>query len=121
MNLLAAILLASTSLNITVWPNGEGHAPKRTYTLRCAPVGGTLPQRASACTKLAALKAPFAPVPKDMACTLIYGGPQEALVTGRFRGHSVRARFSRTDGCQIERWNRVGFLFPGAVSAAESR
>jgi Subtilisin inhibitor-like len=121
VNLLAAILVASTSLNITVWPNGEGHAPKRTYTLRCTPVGGTLPQRASACAKLALLKAPFAPVPKDTACTLQYGGPQEALVTGRFRGHSIRARFNRKDGCEIGRWQRVRFLFPGAVSSADSR
>jgi hypothetical protein len=37
--MLAAILLASTSLHITVWPNGQGHAPVRTYTLTCAPLG----------------------------------------------------------------------------------
>jgi hypothetical protein len=119
---LAALLVAisPTSLNITVWPNGEGELPKRTYTLRCNPVGGTLPQRAAACTKLARLSRPFAPVPKDLACTQIYGGPQEALVTGRFRGHPVRARFNRKDGCEISRWNRVKFLFPGAVSAADS-
>lgn len=113
MNVLAAILVASTSLHITVWPNGEGHTPKRTYTLQCAQVGGNLPHRAAACTKLAALKAPFAPTPKDRACTQIYGGPQEALVTGRFRGHLIRAHFSRENGCEIARWNRVRFLFPG--------
>jgi hypothetical protein len=54
-------------------------------------------------------------------CTQIYGGPQEALVTGRFRGHSVRAHFSRQDGCEIGRWDRVRFLFPGAVSASDGR
>jgi hypothetical protein len=54
--MLAAILLASTSLHITVWPNGQGHAPVRTYTLTCAPLGGTLPQRALACQKLVQLK-----------------------------------------------------------------
>jgi Subtilisin inhibitor-like len=121
MIVLAAILVASTSLNITVWPNGQGHPGKRVWTLRCDPVGGTLPQRARACRRLAPLKTPFAATPKDVACTQIYGGPQEALVTGRFRGHSVRARFSRKDGCEIDRWNRVRFLFPGAVSAADSR
>ena len=120
MNLLAAILVASTSLNITVWPNGEGNGGKRAWTLRCAPLGGTLPHRASACRQLAGLKAPFAQPPKDLACTQIYGGPQEALVTGRFRGRPVHARFSRKDGCQIERWNRVRFLFPGVVSAESS-
>ena len=115
MNVLAAIL-AATSLHITVWPNGEGHAPKRTYTLTCTPLGGTLPQRASACAKLQDLKAPFAPTPAQVACTQIYGGPQEALVAGRFRGGSVRVRFGRKNGCEITRWNRVRFLFPGVRS-----
>ena len=112
MSVLAAILLASTSLHVTVWPNGQGNAPRRTYALRCAPAAGTLPHRAAACRQLARLKAPFAPVAKNMACTEIYGGPQEALVTGRFRGALVRARFNRRDGCEIGRWNRVAFLFP---------
>jgi hypothetical protein len=116
-----AILVASTSLQITVWPNGEGHAGKRVWTLRCVPVGGTLPRRAAACRRLAPLRSPFAPTPKNVACTQIYGGPQEALVTGRFRGRPVHARFNRKDGCEIGRWDRVRFLFPGAVSAAESR
>jgi hypothetical protein len=112
VNVLAAILLASTSLHVTVSPKGADHTPKRSYTLTCAPLGGTLPHRAAACRQLARLKAPFAPTPKNTACTEIYGGPQEALVTGRLRGTLVRARFSRRDGCEIERWNRVAFLFP---------
>ena len=120
MNVLAAILVASTSLHITAWPNGQGHTPKRSYTLTCAPVGGTLPNRLAACGKLNALKAPFAPTREDLVCTQIYGGPEEALVTGRFRGRLVRASFSRKDGCEIGRWARVAFLFPG-VSAANSR
>ena len=118
MNVLAAILVASTSLQITVWPNGQGDpSDKRGWTLRCAPVGGTLPHRTSACVKLGRLAHPFAPTPKGVACTQIYGGPQVALVTGRFRGHSVRARFSRKDGCEIARWNSVRFLFPGIASS----
>jgi hypothetical protein len=48
---------------------------------------------------------------------MIYGGPQEALVTGRFRGTIVRARFSRKDGCELARWNHVGFLFPGSATS----
>ena len=111
MSVFAAILLASTSLHITVWPNGQGHMPKRTFTLTCAPGGGTLPHARAACDRLAALKAPFAPTPAQVACTQIYGGPQEALVTGRFRGHPLRARFNRRNGCEIERWRRVRFLF----------
>jgi Subtilisin inhibitor-like len=121
VNVLAAVLLASTSLHITVWPNGATSMPKRAYTLACAPVGGTLPHRATACAKLAALKAPFTPTPPNTACTEIYSGPQQALVTGRFRGRSIRAHFSRKDGCETARWARVVFLFPRAVAAARSR
>ena len=112
MSVLAAILLASASLHVTVWPNGQGHAPKRTYTLKCVPAAGTLPHRAAACRQLAKLKTPFARTPGNVACTEIYGGPQQALVTGRFRGALVRATFNRRDGCEIDRWNRVAFLFP---------
>ena len=121
MNVLAAILVASTSLQITVWPHGQSQPGKHVYTLRCAPAGGTLPLRAAACTRLMRLTRPFAPTPTNVACTQIYGGPQEALVTGRFRGKLVHARFGRKDGCEIARWNRVAFLFPGTVTSANSR
>ena len=120
MSLVAAILLASTSLHITVWPHGIGQPGKKEYTLRCAPAAGTLPRRGAACTQLMRLNRPFAPTPKNVACTEIYGGPQKALVTGRFRGNLVRASFSRTDGCELARWNRVRFLFPG-VAASSNR
>ena len=106
-----AALVASTSLHITVWPEGP-HAAKRVWTLRCAPTGGTLPRRAAACRRLAGMNRPFRPVPRDAACLEIYGGPQTALITGRLRGARVRARFDRHDGCEIDRWNRVSFLFP---------
>jgi hypothetical protein len=113
--------VASTSLNITVWPDGADNAAKRTYTLSCAPAAGTLPHHVDACTTLMKLQRPFAPTPPNIACTQIYGGPQEALVTGSFHGSPVSARFSRKDGCEIERWNRVRFLFPGAVVSANNR
>ena len=100
-----------TSLDISVSLGGS-EAPTRVWTLRC-PRGGTLPNAERACERLDRLDDPFAPVPKDVACTEVYGGPQIATVQGTFRGSRVNARFSRTDGCQIARWNRVGFLFPG--------
>ena len=48
-----------------------------------------------------------------MACTEIYGGPQEADVRGTFRGRRSMPSFNRTNGCEIERWDKVEFLFPG--------
>jgi hypothetical protein len=96
---------------VTVWPAGRVHAAK-VWTLRCAQAGGTLPERARACARLSALAAPFAPTLADTACSQIYGGPQEALVRGWFRGAKIWSRFTRRDGCAIARWNRVSFLFP---------
>jgi Subtilisin inhibitor-like len=120
VTILAAILVASTSLNLTVWPEGLGKPGKREYTLRCNAVGGTVPRPAQSCARLARMTRPFAPVPKGMACTAIYGGPQQALVTGQLRGHRVRASFNRGNGCEIARWNRLRFIFPGAVPAGDT-
>ena len=101
---------SETALEISVTPGGE--APTKIWTLRC-PDGGTLPDAAEACEQLSKMDDPFAPVPKDTACTQVYGGPQEADVRGTFRGRPVQAHFDRGNGCEIERWDKVAFLFPG--------
>jgi hypothetical protein len=101
-----------TSLTIRVWPQGKQRAarPLRRW-LACGPARGTVRSPERACVRLLALRRPFRGVPRGIACTEIYGGPQVAEVRGRLRGRPVSSRFSRTDGCQIERWNRVRFLF----------
>jgi hypothetical protein len=120
--LVAALALAgsgatsATDLRIAVWPSGQDGERAVTWRLRCGPVGGTLPRAAAACRRLAALQLPFARVPDYVNCTQIYGGPQVARVTGTFERRRVWARFKRTDGCEIARWNRVRFLFPGAAA-----
>ena len=40
----------------------------------------------------------------------LYGGPQTATVTGTYRGRPVDASFDRTDGCAIDRWNKVDIV-----------
>jgi subtilisin inhibitor-like len=107
---------SSTSLRITVWPDGKGNG-STTWTLRCNAIGGTLPNRARACRTLAMLKAPFAPVARGTVCTQVSGGPAVAYIRGTFRGRPVRAWFDRSDGCQLDRWNRVRTLLPLSVSA----
>lgn len=101
------------SLRIAVRANPT--APARITTLRCNPTGGTVPNPAEACRRLLSTgRAIFAPTPPGTPCTMIYGGPQEALVTGTLGGAKIWARFRRRDGCEIARWNRIAFLFGNA-------
>jgi hypothetical protein len=46
-------------------------------------------------------------LPPDTICTQIYGGPEEAEVTGVVDGAQVHASFSRQNGCEIDRWDRL--------------
>ena len=112
---LVALALSGTpsaQLTVSVWPAGRGNAA-RVWTLRCAPVGGTLPRRVAACAGLSgAPDDAFAPVPPATVCSQIYGGPQVAAVRGLFRGRRVRATFTRRNGCEVARWSRLAFLFP---------
>ncbi|NAZ83020.1 hypothetical protein GTR02_14465 [Kineococcus sp. R8] len=105
---------AEQTLTVTV---DDGSGGKQTWTLTCpadGTPGGDHPDAVNACAALAALADPFRPVPKDMACTMIYGGPATATVQGRWGGKDVLATFKRTDGCEISRWNRIApLLQPG--------
>lgn len=108
-----------TALRVTYWASSASSTPTSSWTLACSPPRGTLPRPAVACRKLAA-GGPrlFAPVPRGVACTQIYGGPQRARVVGLVDGTRVWAVLTRTDGCQVERWNRLApwLLPPGGVS-----
>ncbi len=95
----------ATSLTITAKASAD--APADSWTLTCDPAGGTHPDADAACAALAAATDPFAPTPRDQACTEIYGGPQTATVTGTFRGQPVNASFSRINGCEINRWDSL--------------
>jgi hypothetical protein len=110
----AAETAPTTSLTVTYWPSGKDGGGKRTWTVACAPARGTLPRSAAACRKLADGGAKlFAPTPRSVACTQIYGGPQVARVVGRVKGQPIFAGFHRRDGCGIARWNKLApWLIP---------
>jgi hypothetical protein len=103
-----------TSLTITYRPKGPRASDVTTWTLRCNPPAGTLARPARACSRLAAGGTRlFAPVPRNVVCTEIYGGPQTARVVGRVDGRRVSAAFNRVNGCEIARWNRISpWLLP---------
>jgi|SRR3990170_699035 len=111
---------ASTSLRVTYWEDGANAGTVTTWTLRCSPARGTLPRPAVACRRLAASGVKlFAPLPKDIVCTEIYGGPQKARVVGTVAGARVWATFTRTNGCEIARWARISpwLVPPGGVTS----
>jgi hypothetical protein len=111
-SLASAAQSSGTDLRIAYWAEGREQGNPVVRRLHCDPPGGTVPAPAVACRRLLALERPFMPVPEGSACTQIYGGPQEARVTGTLGGRRVWVTFRRSDGCEIARWNRVAFLFP---------
>ena len=93
----------------------DGKGAKTTWRLTCAPGGGDHPNPAKACAALAEHgRTVLAAVPRDQMCTEVYGGPQTAHISGTWQGKPVDIRLSRTDGCQIARWDALAGLIPAA-------
>jgi hypothetical protein len=93
----------STDVTFALDKDGSGGADPQEVTLQCP--GGN----ADACAAIDALPAdPTAQVPPDQACTQVYGGPETLTINGTLRGEHVAASFDRTDGCQIQRFDRFG-------------
>ncbi|GAA2087233.1 hypothetical protein GCM10009801_50090 [Streptomyces albiaxialis] len=106
-------------LTVTVAHTGDP-ALDGTYELYCHPAAGDHPDPRAACARLDKAtgwgKDPFAPVPPNTPCTKQYGGPATAHVTGRWAGRPVDARYDRTDGCEISRWNDLEPFLPATNS-----
>ncbi|MFF1307301.1 SSI family serine proteinase inhibitor [Streptomyces sp. NPDC058307] len=104
-------------LTVTIRDTGTG-ADKtfQTFELHCHPSRGTHPDPSGACAALERNtrwgKDTFAPVPEGSVCTMLYGGPATAHVTGTWAGRPVDARFDRSNGCETARWDRFVPLLP---------
>lgn len=102
--------------HLTVTVRNAGAGRDGTYELACHPGGGDHPDVRGACAALDRNarwgKDPFAPAPEGDLCTMQYGGPVTAHVTGTWAGRSVNARYDRSDGCEIARWDRLVPLLP---------
>jgi hypothetical protein len=110
---------SNTSLRITYWEDAANMSSSEIWTLRCNPPRGSLPRKAVACWRLATGGTKlFASLPPDIVCTEIYGGPQRARVVGTVAGKRIWATFTRTNGCEIDRWNRISpwLLPPGGAT-----
>ena len=89
----------ATQLTVRVDPDGDGPKPAREARIRSA--SGLRP-------------ADLEPVPDDVACTELFGGPQTARISGTLDGRAVDARFARNNGCEIARWDKVAPLLEAA-------
>lgn len=106
---------------VTVVVTG-GEFDRLTYTITCGdqpvlepPVDALDP--ATACRRLtdpAVVQRLAQGPPADQMCTEVYGGPQEATITGTIDGVAVDATVSRVNGCEIDTWDRLlaGILPP---------
>ncbi|MGW2410835.1 SSI family serine proteinase inhibitor [Streptomyces tubercidicus] len=103
--------------HLTLTVRGTG-SPRTdgTFELYCHPARGSHPHAKKACEKLDGMtrwgRDPFAPVPQGANCTMIYGGPATAHITGTWAGRPVNADFRRTNGCEIGRWSSFEPLLP---------
>ncbi|MEW1700031.1 SSI family serine proteinase inhibitor [Streptomyces sp. NPDC093249] len=107
---------APDSLTVTVSQSGNPSADG-TFDLTCDDrADGNHPAREDACARLGRLAEeganPFKEVPADQICTQVYGGPALAHITGTWQGRSVDARFSRANGCEIDRWEKLEPVLP---------
>ena len=105
---------SGAELLVTV-TESEGSTPTE-WMLTCgSSAGGSHPDPPAACAALQAVLDeggdPFAPVPADAVCTEIYGGSATATLTGTWQGKAVDASYSRTNGCEIARWDPLMGVF----------
>lgn len=102
----------ASHLVITVTGSGD-ETTDGTFELYCDPAHGRHPEPSEACAAIrdaeheAGGASPFAPVSSDALCTYMYGGPAVAEVEGTWRGQPVNARFDRSNGCEIARWDSL--------------
>ncbi len=92
---------ARISLSIAV-VHEPGDAPQ---TVRVECPGDTSARLCSVAQRLTVED--FAPSPRDQTCTQEYGGPQVAAIAGSIGGTMISARLSRSNGCQIRRWDTL--------------
>jgi hypothetical protein len=91
----------------------DGSNPPVTWRLTCNPPGGDHPDPEAACQVLDRTgERALPPVPKNKLCTQVYGGPEQATITGTWRGKPVASKLSRVNGCETARWASLVGLLP---------
>ncbi|CAB4911467.1 unannotated protein [freshwater metagenome] len=103
------------SLTITYQQTPESKVQK--WTLKCQPTAGSMKNSKSACRNLLKISNPFAKADPNQMCSEIFESAEVATVKGTWNGKKVSARFAKTNGCEITRWNTLKFLIQGVQKA----
>nr|WP_190199336.1 SSI family serine proteinase inhibitor [Streptomyces djakartensis] len=102
--------------HLTVTVRNAGGGADGTFELYCGPDEGSHPDPRGACAALERNtrwgEDAFAPAQEGGFCTMQYGGPATAHVTGTWAGRRVDATYDRRDGCQVARWDRLVPFLP---------
>lgn len=110
--LTPASAVTRSKISLSIKADLADGAGLRGWTLSCEPQKGNHPNAKAACALLKKTgKALFAPVPKNAACTMIYGGDERVTVNGILGGKRISAVFTRANGCEIARYDRAAALF----------
>ncbi len=95
----------ATTVDVTYSAGGQ----TKKQTLDCAT---PTPNDKPSCALLAELpSSAFELTADDAVCTMIFGGPELATIKGTVNGRKVDAKYSRSNGCEIARWNKVEPIF----------
>ncbi|MDF9814277.1 SSI family serine proteinase inhibitor [Streptomyces sp. SPB162] len=106
----------STSTPSTSTPSP---APSTSLFPSGSPAGmGPAKAAKDSCDQLRRLSGPVGPVPTGQMCSMIYGGSQTAQVTGVWHGAPVKEKYSRSNGCEVARWNRMAPVLPAGPGRA---
>jgi len=113
-------------ITITVFTDGSDVATGQTYRLACLGDTATLtgdPAPNTAAAMCLELNDPdvrtrlIGELREELACTMQFGGPELAVVTGTLDGEAVDTTVDRTNGCGIAEWSGLlGGLLPAADS-----
>ena len=61
----------------------------------------------AACEQIESLTPAFDPVPADQVCSQQYGGPEQIVLSGTWAGKPVDTTLTRTNGCEIDRYEAL--------------
>lgn len=110
INSVLPIGAAEVNYRLTVKYQKDVNSKVMKYSLICQPAPSSKKSKAI-CSKLLEVRNPFKEVPQDSICSEVFGSSSKASVKGVWAGKKISTNFSQNNGCEIERWEKVSFLF----------